>query len=58
MVIRAVEEHLGDQDVTFFHEGIAVLKHRSTECIDVKGGGGGLYQTGNVFKKTIAVILR
>uniref|UniRef100_A0A672ZDH7 Mos1 transposase HTH domain-containing protein n=1 Tax=Sphaeramia orbicularis TaxID=375764 RepID=A0A672ZDH7_9TELE len=36
-VIHAVEEFLGDQDVTFFRDGIVMLEHRWTKCIAVNG---------------------
>lgn len=36
-VIDAVEEFLRDQEANFFHDGIAMLEHRWTKCIDVKG---------------------
>uniref|UniRef100_A0A673AZF9 Tc1-like transposase DDE domain-containing protein n=1 Tax=Sphaeramia orbicularis TaxID=375764 RepID=A0A673AZF9_9TELE len=34
-VVHAVEEFLGDQDVTFFRDGIVMLEHRWTKCIAV-----------------------
>ena len=36
-IISAVEQYLRDQDATFFHEGIVMLEHCWTKCIDVNG---------------------
>lgn len=36
-IICVVEVFLEDQKATFFRDGTAVLKHRWTDCIDVKG---------------------
>ena len=36
-VIHAVEEYLEAQDATFFRDGIAMLEHRWTKCIEVRG---------------------
>ena len=36
-VIKAVESYLKDQNEAFYHEGIGMLEHRWTKCIEVKG---------------------
>ncbi|CAH1252467.1 SETMAR [Branchiostoma lanceolatum] len=36
-VIHAVEAYLEAQDATYFQQGVAMLEHRWTKCIEVRG---------------------